>query len=70
MADSRIKRNGNYLALPYFGVDDQEGFPEEIDGVEDVIPDAEHLGAPFTVSHTKGSVNEFRSYNDLIQFLI
>ena len=70
MADIRIKRNGNYLAFPFFGVDDREDHPEEIGGIEDVIPDPEHLGAPFTVSYNKGSVREFRLYNNYIQFLL
>lgn len=53
--DGRIKRNGNYLKNPY--LNGKDGHPETIEGEEDKVVNPEALGAPFTISHNKGSVS-------------
>lgn len=64
MTDGRIKRNGNFLDNPYFtgeynewGAETKRGHPEEIEGQEDQIQHPEWLGAPFVITHNKGSVS-------------
>ncbi|XP_057375632.1 vitellogenin-2-like [Daphnia carinata] len=63
LTDGRIKRNGNFVENPYFqgevsdsGYVIQPAHPEEIEGEEDQLVNDEHFGAPFVVSHNKGSV--------------
>lgn len=62
LTDGRIKRNGNFVKNPYFqgeisdsGYVIQPAHPEEIEGEEDQFVNDEHFGAPFVVTHNKGS---------------
>jgi hypothetical protein len=51
------------LEYPFHIAGDQ-GSPEEIKGEEDAILNPEFLGAPFAISHNKGSVsnNQFLNF--------
>lgn len=76
LSEGHIKRNGKYLDNPYFageysltGSVINPGHPDEIEGVEDPIPSPEMLGAPFTVTHNKGSVS-FRQIQINSQLLL
>ena len=69
LTDGRIKRNGNFLDNPYFtgeysesGFETKPGHPEEIEGEEDRIANPEFLGAPFVITHKKGSVSDANFY--------
>lgn len=50
-----MKRNGNFQGNAYFSVGEDGNF-QEIEGEEDYVTDADMLGAPFSISHNKGSV--------------
>lgn len=52
---------------PYFkgeysetGYVTKPGHPEEIEGEEDQLVNPEHFGAPFVITHNKGSVTVYR----------
>lgn len=76
MTDGRIKRNGNFQKNPYFqgelsdnGYVIQPAHPEEIEGEEDQFVNPEHFGAPFVVTHNKGSVrNDFPCFSWKLNF--
>lgn len=56
LSGTRFKRNGNYQGNAYFS-EGEDGNMQEIEGEDDYVTDAEILGAPFSISHNKGSVS-------------
>jgi hypothetical protein len=63
LENGKIRRTGKYLENPFHIAGDQ-GSPEEIEGEEDAILNPEFLGAPFAISHNKGSVRN----NQMLKF--
>jgi hypothetical protein len=55
LENGQIRRTGKYLVNPYH-VGENGDQSEGIEGEEDAILNPEFLGAPFGVSHNKGSV--------------